>query len=136
MKNRADKFQDLIVWQKGQEFFILVVKDIKCFPKSRISYIVAKQLIRSSSSISANIAEGFCRHSPGEIKYHFTVARGSTGESQDWYLKCEKLKYLSQEIVETRVRFLNDILKMIDAFIYRLQEQKSTQSKQSKQLKK
>ena len=67
---RIRKFQDLIVWQKSVELFVFAVKDVERFPKTIAAKIIASQLISSTGSISANIAEGFGRKSHKEFNYH------------------------------------------------------------------
>jgi four helix bundle protein len=57
-RSRAERFQDLIVWQKAHEFVLEVYKYSEKFPKNEI-YCLTSQLRRASISIPANIAEGF-----------------------------------------------------------------------------
>ncbi len=96
---RIRKFQDLIVWQKAVELFTLAVKDVERFPKTVTAKIIANQLISSVGSISANIAEGFGRKSHKEFSYHLGVSKGEASESQDWYIKCNRVKYLDEPTV-------------------------------------
>jgi four helix bundle protein len=44
--------------------------------------------LRSVSSISANIAEGYGRRGKDYERF-LTIARGSTTESEDWLMKME-----------------------------------------------
>ncbi len=117
--SRIEKFQDLIVWQKAIRLFELTVKDIEIFPKNLTARIIAEQLIRSSGSISANIAEGFGRRGHKELTYHLGVAKGSGTETQDWYIKCQKIQFLDEGIVKERIDLLYEIIKMLNAFISR-----------------
>lgn len=71
------KFTDLIVWQKSHKLFLDVVGDVETFPKKRAADVIANQLLRSSSSTSANIAEGNGRHKGKEYEHYLIVARGS-----------------------------------------------------------
>jgi four helix bundle protein len=42
------------------------------------------QLLRAAASVSANIAEGFGRFSPGAYRNHLSIARGSLFEADSW----------------------------------------------------
>lgn len=117
---RVRKFQDLIVWQKAIELFTFTVKDIEKFPKTVAAKIIAGQLISSAGSISANIAEGFGRKSSKEFSYHLGVAKGETSESQDWYIKCNKVKHLDESIVNERLSLLDEIIKMLNSLISKI----------------
>ena len=82
-------FEDLIVWQKSHQLFLDVARDVGTFPVSATGRVITNQVLRSASSISANIAEGFGRRTGKEYTHYLIVARGSTTETLDWYLKCE-----------------------------------------------
>ena len=74
-------FRELIVWQKGMDLAEAVYRATKMFPAADL-YTIGNQLRRSSSSIPANIAEGFSRHSRASYRYHIAVALGSQAELQ------------------------------------------------------
>lgn len=70
------RFEDLKVWQKGQEIFLLlneVLNESKMF-------FFKDQILRAALSISNNIAEGFERKSNKEYIYFLYVSKGSCGE--------------------------------------------------------
>ena len=48
---------------------------------------IARQLIRSIGSISANIEEGYGRGYGKEYPRFLKIARGSAQESKGWYIK-------------------------------------------------
>lgn len=95
-EDKVTSFRDLMVWQKSNEMFLQIVCDLEEFPKTRVAEIISRQLLRSASSISANIAEGFGRQKGKEFQRYLIIARGSTTESQDWLLKCHALNFLDE----------------------------------------
>ncbi len=110
-------FEDLIVWQKAHQLFLEAVQDVEGFANGRASNVIAHKLLRSASSISANIAEGFGRRMGKEYTHYLIVARGSTTETMDWYLKCRDLSLVSQEIFGQRRSRLEEILKMLNRMV-------------------
>ena len=113
-------FRDLIVWQKGIELFTLAANDVEKSPKTQASWIIQDQLLRALGSISSNIAEGFGRKGKKEYSYHLGVAKGSAGESEDWYEKVSRLNYLERKTVVLRLQLLDEIRKMLNKLISRL----------------
>jgi len=113
-------FRDLKVWQKAKNLFIMSTIDIEHFPKRKPAQVIAMQLLRCMGSISANIAEGFGRKSQGEFGYHLGVAKGSATESQDWYIKCDEIEYLPEEIVNERMRDLEEVIRMLNSLISKI----------------
>jgi four helix bundle protein len=110
-------FEDLIVWQKAHQFFLDVVRDVDTFSPNTASRVIANQLLRSASSISANIAEGFGRRTGKEYTHYLIVARGSTTETLDWCLKCRDLQLIDLAVFASRRGMLEEILKMLNRMI-------------------
>lgn len=71
---------------------------------------IAKQLIRSVGSISANIEEGYGRGYGKEYPQFIKISRGSARESKGWYIRSKFL--LSKEIIKSRIDVLESIIKM------------------------
>jgi four helix bundle protein len=69
----------------------------KSFPKVE-RYSLTDQLIRSSRSISANIAEGWGRRIyENEFKKHLIYAMGSLEETKAWILFAKECEYIDDE---------------------------------------
>ena len=119
-KNKVNSFKDLYVWQKSIELFKVLISDVKKFPKERASLIITDQIIRSVASMSANIAEGFGRKGKKEFSQFLGVAKGSANESEDWYEKIRIMNYLPDEIIEERISLIQEIKKMLNVLISRI----------------
>ena len=77
-------FRNLILWEKAQELTLAVIRLIAPLPRSAASDVITRQIIRSSSSIAANVAEGHGRYTFGAHMYHLSIAKGSTCETDSW----------------------------------------------------
>ena len=77
--NKIVAFTDLHVWQEGHKLVIGVYENTKKFPKEE-TYSMINQMRRAASSVTANIAEGFGRHTyPDKINFYY-MAQGSLTE--------------------------------------------------------
>ena len=110
-------FRELKVWQKAVAFFERVVNDVEKFPSSEAARVIANQVLRSTSSISANIAEGFGRHKGAEYVHYLYIARGSTNESLDWFEKIHRLGYIESDIFLEREKDLEEVRAMLTSMI-------------------
>jgi four helix bundle protein len=110
-------FEDLIVWQKAHGFFLNVVRDLELLTNGLAAHVIANQVLRSAGSMSANIAEGFGRRTGKEYTHYLIVARGSTTETLDWYLKCKDLRLIDLDAFASRRATLEEILKMLNRMI-------------------
>ena len=69
---RIESFRELIVWQKFHQLFLDIANDVELFPQKGVAWIIADQILRSSSSISTNISEGFGRRSSADLYPFFS----------------------------------------------------------------
>ena len=62
----------------------------------KVQNTVGYQIIRSSDSIAANIAEGYSRYTPADRKKFYLYSRGSFEETKSWLRKLIRRKVLSE----------------------------------------
>ncbi len=77
-------YKGLIVWQKAHALTLKSIKFADSIKRSYASDIIIKQLIRASSSIGANIAEGCGRNEGKEYIRFLQISFGSTNEVDNW----------------------------------------------------
>jgi four helix bundle protein len=109
-------FYDLNVWKESNRLSVEIYKTTENFPDNE-KYGIINQLRRASSSVGANIAEGFGRfHYKDKIKFYYN-ARGSVCEVQNFLFLSQDLKYLTKK--EARKIFLEyeQLNKMINSFV-------------------
>jgi four helix bundle protein len=88
------------------------------FPKEE-EYSLADQLIRSSRSISANIAEGWGKRVyENEFKKHLIYAMGSLEETKVWLYYAKDCKYINIESFDAQMLKYDEL----GAKIYKLFE--------------
>ena len=86
-------FTKLRVWQKAHDLALEVYRFTKAFPKNE-QYELTRQMRRSATSISTNIAEGCGRNSRGDFRRFLTIAGGSASELEYQLLLARDLNLL------------------------------------------
>ncbi len=122
-ENRAIRhFTDLRVWQKSHDLFVSIYGAIDKLPRTTTAGIIVEQLLRSSGSISASIAEGF--YSRGRRKYvrYLETAHCSAAETENWLLKLKDCHCLENEIVAPWIETCTDIGKMLNSLMRKIEE--------------
>jgi len=89
-------FKTLKVWQKANALEQEIEALVKAFP-SHEQYRLTDQIIRSSRSISANIAEGNTQLFIKRELFHANAALGSCGETRNHLLTAYQNNYISEE---------------------------------------
>lgn len=78
------RFKNLELWKTAQRLAIDVCNLCDQLPSNRSADVIGRQLIRSATSVAANIAEGHGRYSIPAYLNHLSIAKGSATESQGW----------------------------------------------------
>ena len=102
---------DFQVYQKALFIYDLAWEDCDKLLSDQRGMTVARQLIRSVGSISANIEEGYGRGYGQDYAYRLRIAMGEARESQGWYWRAHKL--LSQSVLNHRLTLLDEIIAML-----------------------
>ena len=96
-ENKIENFSDLITWQEGHKFVLMIYREIKSLPEDE-KLGLTSQMKRAAVSITSNIAEGFSRRSPMDKIRFYHIAQGSLTEIQNQLIICRDLKYLKEEV--------------------------------------
>jgi four helix bundle protein len=115
MKN----FRTLMVWQKSQELALQIYRITKVFPVDE-RFRLIDQMCRAAVSIPSNIAEGCGRSGDRELAHFFTIAKDSTNELDSQLLLAKNLGYLRDEAYHDVMTRLEEIQRMLAAFILKI----------------
>lgn len=91
-----NSFTDLDAWKIGMELVKEVYRLTDSFPSAE-RFGLTSQLRRASTSILANLAEGFGRAGKADKAYKYTIARGECSETHALLLVSVGLNRLSEE---------------------------------------
>ena len=112
-KTEIKTFRDLIVWQKAHEMDLRVIELVTSFPRGQPFWVIGDQLLRSCTSISANIAEGHSSYRGKEYGRFLSYALRSAYETENWLLKLQDSSVLRQRVNVETVKSITDLNKEI-----------------------
>jgi four helix bundle protein len=78
---------------------------------------IGYQIIRSSDSIAANLAEGYGRYTPADRKKFYLYARGSFEETKSWLRKLIRRKVIGESEISEYQRIIEELGPKLNAFI-------------------
>jgi four helix bundle protein len=113
----AEKFQDLVVWQKAHQLVLRVYRLTSAYTKAEIFGLVS-QMRRSAVSVPANIAEGFKRKGRSDKARVMNIAQGSLEELRYYFILSRDLEYLTSF---ERSDDVDEVGRMLAAYIGTLQ---------------
>ena len=112
-------FMRLVVWQKSHQLVLWIYQESAAFPKSQL-YSLTNQMQRAAVSIPANIAEGCGRRGTVELARFMTIAQGSAAELAYYLILARDLGFLPIEIADRLSARINEINRMLTAYIGKL----------------
>lgn len=109
---------DLEAFKLSYNLAMEIFNHTRSFPKEE-RYSLTDQIVRSSRSISANIAEGWGKRIyENEFKKHLVYAMGSLEETKVWLYFSRDCKYVNTDIFSDSEKKLDEL----GAKIYKLYE--------------
>ncbi|HEY4817554.1 MAG TPA: four helix bundle protein [Candidatus Acidoferrum sp.] len=116
-------FVDLQVWQLARELRQQAYSVCAAFPPDE-RFALAQQLRRATTSVTANIAEGFGRYSYQENIQFCRLARGSAYEARDHLITAADQQYISAERHQSVESLALRVIQTLNGYI------RSTQARQ------
>ena len=111
------KLTELKIWKKAMELTAEIYEATANFPTEE-KYGLTSQIRRSAVSVSSNIAEGAGRNSSKEFCHFLGISNGSAYELQTQLMLANRLKLISDGVVQPLLSKIDEIQKMN----YRLQQ--------------
>lgn len=84
---------------------------------TKVQKTIGYQIIRSSDSIAANLAEGYGRYTPADRRNFYRYARGSFEETKAWLRKLIRRKVIKDEEIQKYTQIIDELGPKLNAFI-------------------
>jgi four helix bundle protein len=120
----VQNYKELDVWKKSVALTTELYKLTSRFPDTE-RYGLTSQIRRATTSIAANIAEGWGRGSTREYIQFLTVARGSLMELETHLIVACNLHLLSPDALGAVSKQIEGIGKMLNRLIGALKSRKA-----------
>jgi four helix bundle protein len=117
---KVNSYRDLLVWKAAIEVAVQCYSVTKSFPTSEL-YGMTSQLRRCSTSIAANIAEGYGREHRGSFIQFLRIAQGSLKEFETHIILSGRLGLMAEKNVVQLLEQADELGKMLRALIRNLQ---------------
>ena len=116
-------FEELEAWKECRKLRQMISALSKSFPETE-KFRLTDQILRSSKSGCANIAEGHGRYHYQENIQFCRVARGSLSETHNHLTDALDEKYISNEDFEIHVNQIKLCTRILNGYINYLEKQK------------
>ena len=104
---------DNIIETKSFEFAVRIVNLYKHVTGEKKEYILSKQLLRSGTSIGANVCEAQKGQSKADFNAKMNIALKEANESDYWLRLLYRTEYLTQEEFNSIEADIKDIIAIL-----------------------
>lgn len=111
---KIKSFEDLEVWRKAHELTLLSYRLTRAFPPDERFGLIS-QLRRASSSVAANIAEGYGRRTTKELLRSLRIANGEAEETRYFSLLSKDLSYMNAQEFDTVNQLCRSVSQLLSA---------------------
>jgi|SRR3990167_3153641 len=92
-------YKDRDIYKRSVSFAVEISKLVDSLPNKISTRAIGQQLIRSATSISANIAEGSAGVSKNDFVNFMAISKKSAVETEHWLNFLKELKLLKDDIL-------------------------------------
>ena len=106
-----------VVAGKSFAFAKRIVRLCRFLRQSRDEYVITKQLLRSGTSIGANVAEAKYAQSRPDFVSKLSIALKEAGETDYWLRLLHETNYLTEEQFMSVKRDCEELVKLLAAIV-------------------
>lgn len=108
---------DNIVQIKSYNFALRIIKLHKHLILTHKEYDLSRQILRSGTSIGANIEEAIGGTTKKDFKYKLSISYREARESHYWVRLLRDSNYISQELASSLLKDCEELLKIVGSII-------------------
>ena len=104
-----------IAFEKSRDFALRIIRLYNHLVDKKKEYVLSKQVLRSGTSIGANLSEAICAISKKDFMAKVYVALKECNETQYWLGLLKDAGYISAKQYENIYQDCNEITKILNA---------------------
>lgn len=102
-----------ILADKSFAFALRCIKLYKFLTEEKREFVMSKQVLRSGTSIGANIKESVYAQSKADFGAKISIAKKEAGETEYWLELLKASEYLNDKIATSLINDCKELLRML-----------------------
>ena len=108
---------DTTIYEKSLEFAVRVVKLQQYLQREKHEYVISKQILRSGTSIGANVREAKYGQSRNDFTSKMSIALKEVSETEYWLELLVRTDFLTEEQYRSLRRDCSEIAKLLTSIV-------------------
>lgn len=109
--------EDNLIVHKSKQFALRVIKLYRYLCEDKKEYVLSKQLLRSGTSIGANVKEAIRGQSKQDFGAKMNIALKEASESEYWIELLGESEYLSDAEKDSILTDCRELLKILTSIV-------------------
>ena len=109
--------KDNIIVEKSMEFAVRIVKLYQYLESTKKEFVMSKQLLRSGTSIGANVREGIYGQSRNDFTSKMSIALKESSETEYWLELLSRTGYLNEQESESIKADCSEMAKILTSIV-------------------
>ena len=106
-----------VVEEKSFDFAVRIVKLYKYLTTEKQEYVMSKQVLRSGTSIGANVKEALRGQSRADFRAKMNIALKEASETEYWLELLHESDYISEEQFQSIIADNIEIIKILTSIV-------------------
>ena len=111
------ELEDNVVFTKSLDFAVRIVNLVKYLRDEQNETVMSKQVLRSGTSIGANISEALGAESKDDFIHKFSISFKEGNETKFWLLLLHRTHFITDAQFESMMTDCQELRKLMGAII-------------------
>ncbi|MBN2790859.1 MAG: four helix bundle protein [Candidatus Delongbacteria bacterium] len=114
----------MVIEDKSLDFAVNIVELYKYLIYDKKEFVLSKQILRSGTSIGANIKESRHAESDADFIHKLAISQKEAGETEYWLILLHRTDYITKSKYEAVNKELQQLRKMLSSSILTMKQKK------------
>ena len=117
MENSAQQTRNFDIRQRTLKFSVLIIRLITLLPKTPAGFAIANQVVRSGTSIGANVEEAQDASSRKEFTHTMMISLREARETEYWLRIIKETNLIFDSKLGESLQEVNELIKILTAIV-------------------
>jgi len=117
--------RDDVKWRKSEDFALRIIELYKFLITEKREFVISKQILRSVTSIGANIVESEYSESPKDFIHKLTISQKEAAETLYWLRLLGKSHILDEPYFKSLYIDCEEIIRILTSIIIKMKRNQS-----------
>ena len=106
-----------VIQEKSYELALTIIRIVEKLPRNTQGFVLGKQLLRSGTSVGANVEEAIGAFSKDDFTYKMSIALKEARETHYWLRLLKDSKLLTETVMNPILSETAEVMRILGAIV-------------------